>query len=408
MLATKIGGVKLENCVFNASGPRSGSVEALKKIGQSRAGGIMSKSCTLEKQNGNDMPRAIQSIDLGPSACEGSFNSEGLPNLGIDYYISDANRKVLAEFDKPYMLSLSGLSLDDNCEMLQKALQAGITYIELNLACPNVPGKPIVAYDFAGMDLVCKRITDIISQHCRVHPTVQESKGNSAPAVTFGVKLAPYFDKPHFREAVNIILKYHQIDFITTCNTIGNALFIDTDSECVSIQGKGGFGGLGGGFIKPTSLANIRNISTLLEEAGRTDVKVVGVGGIASGEDAFQAILCGASAVQIGTCHWTEGPKCFDRISGELEAIMKSKGYTCIEDFRGKLQPYVQHKSKPGLIKKRSAAAAEGTGTGEHLVLGIATWDTISTVIWVSMFFTILVSLDLVPRFKPPSSSPDL
>ena len=409
MLATKIGGLQLENCVFNESGPRSGSVEALSKIGASRAGAILSKSCTILKQQGNDMPRAIQGIDMGPSMCEGSFNSEGLPNFGIDYYISDANRKILSEFDKPYIISLSGLSLDDNCEMLQKALQSGITSIELNLACPNVPGKPIVAYDFAGMDLVCKRITEIISQHCRTHYNTQESKGNGPPSVTFGVKLAPYFDKPHFREAVNIILKYPQIHFITTCNTIGNALFIDSESECVSIQGKGGFGGIGGGFIKPTALANIRTISSLLEEAGRIDVKVIGVGGIATGDDAFQAILCGASAVQIGTCHWTEGPTCFDRISAELEAIMQRKGYSSIEDFRGQLQSYVQHKPKPGLTKKSAAALQDkGGGTGGHLILGIATCDTLMMVALMALGFFVVISLDLVPRFVPPPRNPEL
>ncbi len=408
MLATKIGTVKLDCCVFNASGPRSGSVEALGKIGASRSGAILSKSCTKLKQNGNEMPRAIQGINLGSEVCEGSFNSEGLPNMGIDYYISEDNRKVLAAFQKPYILSLSGLSLDDNCEMLEKALKSGITCIELNLACPNVPGKPIVAYDFAGMDLVCKRVTAIMKQHSQATRTYEsKSSGDGgAPKITFGVKLAPYFDMAQFREAVNIICKY-PIHFITTCNTIGNALFVDTESECVSIQGKGGYGGLGGGFIKPTALANIRTISTLLEEAGKVDVKVIGVGGIATGDDAFQAILCGASAVQIGSCHWTEGPKCFDRIAGELEDIMKKKGYSRIDDFKGGLQKYVQHKAKSGLTKKRGAITdSPGSGTKEALVLGIASKDTIITLNAMILALLVAMYFDVLPRFVPPARSP--
>ena len=67
--------------------------------------------------------------------------------------------------------------------------------------------------------------------------------------------------------------------------------------------------------------------------------------------DAFEMILCGATAVQVGTCHWTEGPKCFNRICNELVEIMKSKGYNSIEDFKGQLKEW----SKEGVAKSREA-----------------------------------------------------
>lgn len=85
MLATSVAGLKLPCCVYNASGPRTQSIEALEKIGESKSGAILSKSTTLEKQTGNPLPRFVQKIDLGPGVCEGSINSEGLPNEGIDY-----------------------------------------------------------------------------------------------------------------------------------------------------------------------------------------------------------------------------------------------------------------------------------------------------------------------------------
>ena len=72
MLKTTIGGsIELDCCVFNASGPRTGSIEALKKIAESRAGAILSKSSTLVKQDGNELPRFVNRIDLGES-CQGS------------------------------------------------------------------------------------------------------------------------------------------------------------------------------------------------------------------------------------------------------------------------------------------------------------------------------------------------
>ena len=67
-------------------------------------------------------------------------------------------------------------------------------------------------------------------------------------------------------------------------------------------------------------------------------VSVIGCGGIKNGQDAFEHILCGASAVQIGTQFMREGTGCFERIESELLALMKEKGYNSINDFKGKLK----------------------------------------------------------------------
>lgn len=77
----------------------------------------------------------------------------------------------------------------------------------------------------------------------------------------------------------------------------------------------------------------------------RKDIDVVGVGGVRTGRDVFEMILCGASAVQVGTCHWIEGPKCFERIAMELKKnMMQIKGYATIEEFRGKLKPWAKER----------------------------------------------------------------
>lgn len=85
MLKTKVAGFDLDCCIYNASGPRTGSIEALAKLGASKSGVILSKSATLEAQEGNPLPRFVNKIELGPGLCDGSMNSEGLPNGGIDY-----------------------------------------------------------------------------------------------------------------------------------------------------------------------------------------------------------------------------------------------------------------------------------------------------------------------------------
>ena len=159
-------------------------------------------------------------------------------------------------------------------------------------------------------------------------------------SIPLGIKLAPYFDKPQFEKAVEVIAKY-PVQFVVCVNSIGNALFVDAENECEAIAPREGLGGLGGGFVKHAALANVRMLHRLFNASGRTDIDIVGVGGVCSGQDAFELLLCGAKAVQIGTCHWTEGAACFERIATELEVIIRNKGYTYIEDFRGKLKPYV-------------------------------------------------------------------
>jgi dihydroorotate dehydrogenase (fumarate) len=164
--------------------------------------------------------------------------------------------------------------------------------------------------------------------------------------IPLGLKLPPYFDFPHFEKAAQLIVSY-PIRFITTTNNIGNVLIIDWENECEALVAKSGFGGLGGGFIKHTALANVRLFHRLLHEKhDRPDISIIGVGGVSSGRDAFEMILCGANAVQVGSCHWIEGSTCFERISNELEEIMKSKGFRTIEDFRGKLKPYQKNTRK--------------------------------------------------------------
>ena len=142
-------------------------------------------------------------------------------------------------------------------------------------------------------------------------------------------------------------------------NTIGNCLVLDTETESALISPKGGFGGIGGGFTKPIALANVYQLRQRLDPS----INLVGVGGVRTGEDAFQLILCGADAVQTATTHWLEGPACFDRIATELSAIMTAKGYSSIGDFKGKLKAY----DKTNKPKDPPEANASASGKGFSL-----------------------------------------
>ena len=107
-----------------------------------------------------------------------------------------------------------------------------------------------------------------------------------------------------------------------------------SDRETVVIKPKGGFGGLGGSIIKPVALANVRAFWKIFE--GR--ISIIGTGGVVHGVDAFEHLLCGASAVQIGTVLVEEGIDVFGRLETELAAQLSKKGYAKLEDCRGKLK----------------------------------------------------------------------
>lgn len=309
-LATEIAGRTFDNCLMNAAGVRCQSAADLNRLIKSNAGAYVTKSATPVKRAGNPSPRMY-------ALPKGSINSMGLPNDGLDYYLDfvlqdQANRPGTTNF-----LSVAGTSLEDNLSMLHQIQDSAYTgFVELNLSCPNVPGHPQVGYDFDRVNTV---LTEVFSFYTK----------------PLGVKLPPYFDLVHFDQIADILNQF-PLTFVNSINSVGNGLVIDPHAEKVVIKPKGGFGGIGGASIKPTALANVRGLALRL----KPEIAIVGTGGILNGQDVFEHILCGASMVQIGTQFGYEGTQIFDRISQELTAIMASKGYTSINDFKGKLKTF--------------------------------------------------------------------
>jgi len=305
-ITTSIAGIKLENPLFNASGPRCTTKEELDALGESEASAILSKSCTFQPRDGNPIPRYR-------GFPGGSINSMGLPNLGYEEYARLYPQ--LTGHGKPIWSSVSGLSLEDNLKIIALMNKVdALDVIELNLSCPNVVGKPQVGYDFEQTKDVLREVGKICTK-------------------PLGVKLPPYFDFVHFQDMADI-LNDSKIRFATCVNSLGNGLVIDPEKEEVVIKPKGGFGGVGGSVIKPFGLSNVRKFRELLNP----DIQVIGVGGIMNGTDMFEYILAGADAVQVGTVLKDEGTDAFARILKEFRVVMERKGYTKLDDFKGKLK----------------------------------------------------------------------
>lgn len=304
-LSTKIAGFFFENCIMNASGIWCTTKKELDELMCSSISSFVTKSCTVKPRLGNPKPR-YQNLDFG------SINSMGLPNLGLDFYLNYSLNAIKINF-----ISLSGQSLEENLFMIKKIQNSSFNgIIELNLSCPNISGKSQVAYDFCTTKKVLYQLLSIYKK-------------------PFGVKLPPYFDIYHFEKIAKIFNKL-PLEFVTTINSIGNGLYIDVKNEKVVIKPNQGFGGIGGKYIKPTALANVRMFYQLLKK----DIKIIGCGGIENGQDAFEHILSGASMLQIGTQLMKEGLVVFDKIQNELLEIMRKKNYSSIEDFKGKLKSF--------------------------------------------------------------------
>ncbi|WP_267635285.1 dihydroorotate oxidase [Enterococcus faecium] len=298
------------NPLMNASGVHCMTTQELDELAHSEAGAFITKSCTINERKGNPEPRYFD-VPLG------SINSMGLPNLGFSYYLEYAlaYEKVQENQNQPLFFSIAGMSVQENLEMLEKIEKSGFNGItELNLSCPNVPGKPQLAYDFEATYETLKKVFSIFSK-------------------PLGIKLPPYFDFAHFDQMADILNQF-PLTYVNAINSVGNGLYIDTEQEAVVIKPKEGFGGIGGEYIKPTALANVRAFYTRL----KPEIQIIGTGGIRTGQDAFEHLLCGASMLQIGTELHKEGPEIFSRIIKELTQIMSEKGYTSIDEFKGKLR----------------------------------------------------------------------
>jgi dihydroorotate dehydrogenase (fumarate) len=217
-------------------------------------------------------------------------------------------------FGKPVIASVAGLCEDDFPAVARLINDSKPDLIEVNLSCPNIPGKPQIGYDADASERLIKRVRPLIT-------------------VPMGVKLPPYFDPAHHQLMGHVIGRCG-VDFLNLINSVGNTLVVNPETETVVIKPKGGFGGLGGAIIKPVALANVR----AFYKHFKGEMPIIGTGGVVTGVDAFEHLLCGASAVQVGTALVEEGVQVFARLEKELAVCLEKKGYRSVEDCRGKLK----------------------------------------------------------------------
>ena len=198
---TQIAGFEFDNCLMNAAGVACMTTEELEEVKNSAAGTFVTKTATLEFRAGNPEPR-YQDVPLG------SINSMGLPNQGLDYYLDYLLELQETDPDRTFFLSLVGMSPEETHTILKKVQDSdfkGLT--ELNLSCPNVPGKPQIAYDFETTDRILSEV--------------------------FAYFTKPLASSYHLTLILSTLIKLQR--FLT--NTRSSLSTVSTRSEMVSISG---------------------------------------------------------------------------------------------------------------------------------------------------------------------------
>ncbi len=299
-LATSICGIALRNPVIAASGTFAYGVEFEKLVDLNALGGLVVKGLSREPIEGNPAPRVVE------TAC-GMINSIGLQNIGVRTFVKE-KLPALARFQTAVFANVFGYETADYVEVA-RALEdhAGVAAYELNVSCPNTKHGGI--YFSSDPALLAEVVTAV--KRVAKRPVVVKLSPNVAAI------------EPLARAAEDA-----GADAISLVNTFVS-LAIDAKTRSARIGA--GMGGLSGPAIKPIALRMV------WQAARAVKIPVIGLGGIATGEDAAEFVIAGASAVQVGTATFWD-PRSPLRVAEELGRFLRREKIASVKELVGTLR----------------------------------------------------------------------
>lgn len=268
-LSVEIGKLKLKNPIMTASGTFGYGEEFADFIDLNRLGGIIVKGTTLHHREGNPYPRMAET----PS---GMLNAVGLQNKGVDYFIEHIYPRI-KDLDTRVIVNVSGSCIDDYVAVCEKLSPLDkVAAVEINISCPNVKQGGM------GFGTTCSGAENVTSAVRKAYDG------------TMIVKLTPNVtDITEIARAVEAA----GADAVSLTNTfLGMAIDVEKRKPMLSTI----TGGLSGPCIRPIAVRMVWQVANAVK------VPVVGLGGIASGRDAIEFLLAGATAVQIGTANFVD------------------------------------------------------------------------------------------------------
>ena len=298
--STKIGSKRFSNPIFTASGCASSGQELSQFFPLSSLGAVVTKSIMTKPRTGRATPRMAET----PS---GMLNSIGLQGPGIDTFL-EKDIPWLIEQQAKIIVSIAGETVDEY-GVLARRLRAlsGISAVEVNISCPNVENR--------GQVFACHPVTAVA-----VIESVRRNIGGELPIIA---KLSP--DVTDIVEIASAVINAG-VDGLALINTL-LGMVIDTNSMRPKLAGK--TGGLSGPAIRPVAVRAIYQVHQAFP-----NTPIVGMGGVASGRDAFELILAGASAVSVGTATFGN-PNAAMQIKEELSQLLTKNGFNDFRDAIG-------------------------------------------------------------------------
>jgi len=299
-LETALCGVRLRNPVLAASGTFGYGVEFAGLVDLNQLGGIVVKGLSREPMAGNPPPRIWETA-------AGMINSIGLQNIGVRAFVRE-KLPLLRGLRTPVFANVFGHTIEDYVEVVRVLEEAeGLAGYELNVSCPNTKqGGMYFSSDPALLGEVIEAVRPVARRPlivklspnvARIQPLAQAAEQAGADAISL----------------VNTFL----------------ALAIDARRRRPRLGA--GFGGLSGPAIKPIALRMV------WEAAQAVKIPVVGMGGIATGEDAAEFLIAGASAVEVGTVNFWD-PAAALRIARELEDFLAEHKVASVREIVGTLR----------------------------------------------------------------------
>ena len=303
-LATSLCGIPLRTPVLAASGTFAYGIELAEVVELGQLGGIITKGLSREPMDGNAAPRLFETGS-------GMMNSVGLQNIGVRAFVSEKLPSLRA-IPTPVFANVFGYAVEDYVEVLRVLEDAeGVAGYELNVSCPNTKHGGMVFASDPGL------LSEVVSA-----ARAAISSGNGRPLI---VKLSP--NVARIQEMAQAAVDAGA-DALSLVNTFV-ALAIDARTRRPRLGN--GFGGLSGPAIKPIALRMV------YETAQAVKVPIIGLGGIATGTDAAEYLIAGATAVEVGTANFWD-PQAPLRIARELDEFLQQENIANAAELRGTLR----------------------------------------------------------------------
>ena len=295
--AVQIGALRLKNPVLTASGTFGYGLEFADFIDLNRLGGFVVKGTTLMPRQGNDYPRMAETTG-------GMLNCVGLQNKGVDYFAEHIYPQI-KDIDAAAIVNVSGSSPEDYAACAEKvAALDRIPAIELNISCPNVHDGGMA------FGVTCAGAASVVRAVRAAYPK------------TLIVKLSPNVtDIAEIARAVEA----EGADSVSLINTL-MGMSVDIERRCSRLSI--GTGGLSGPCVKPVALRMVHQVAKAVR------IPVIGLGGIMNAHDAIEFLMCGATAVQIGTANFID-PTVTHKVSDGINEWCDSHGIRDLHDIIG-------------------------------------------------------------------------